>query len=336
MAHRASDADVPLILFLISEHGTLDQLAGFLQSSGASPYSAPSWDMVRRSRIPDALASGAVTVESLADFLGELEEHGQQHVFLYRALADVGTFLDETRVEAVARSLGLDEAFGVSLVSDQPVQPEITSIRMEAGAEGRRLSVKIVETREYREPIDEEEHDDYVVVRYRRILLRRVNVFALRQDGLLEVRLQSHRRGTKYGPDIARSWDLAEPFIPQGSFEELPVTPAKKAIWERRKELEGIVRHSKNIARNDLGSEVQVTGTSLDADEHAGNALDEFLLSDSYVRYGNHYWMPQDDGVPSKELHILMTGEVNEFAYTQRCLPEDYQYGLARILEFNG
>lgn len=51
----------------------------------------------------------------------------------------------------------------------------------------------------------------------------------------------------------------------------------------------------------------------------------------------NNLFFRQREGydTPSREVHVLMSGEYNEFAITTYCKTEDYEYVLQRVLEFN-
>lgn len=78
---------VDLIAKLLSETTSLAIVSAFLKERRLA-HSAPSWDSMINNRLRPALKSRDISFEDLVELLGSVEEHGRQHVFLYRCSKD--------------------------------------------------------------------------------------------------------------------------------------------------------------------------------------------------------------------------------------------------------
>jgi hypothetical protein len=74
----------PNLFPLIQNAGTLEQARRFLKSHNL-PSSAGSWKEMIETRFERYLEDGKLTGADIASFLSTIEEHGRQHVFLYKA-----------------------------------------------------------------------------------------------------------------------------------------------------------------------------------------------------------------------------------------------------------
>ncbi len=246
--------------------------------------------------------------------------------------------MEPERVQKVLRALDLEGLLRQPRLIDQPQAPVIVEARWE-GAEGNRaFVVKVVEQRVYHEFVKEEPQGSFVVRRYRVDKVRAVNLFKLHADGLLKLRIQSHRNTSQYEGDIQRLWAMVDSILPRKEFKEVPITKAKQALWEKRKELMGVVRHSGSRCRNSKGTVLSAaTGkvtASLSEDEDVAASLDHFLQHDAYCDGSNIWWLP-NNGKPSKEVHVLMSGLPHELTVTVKCSKEDYEYALSQLRKHN-
>jgi hypothetical protein len=74
----------PNLFPLIQNAGTLEHARRFLKSRDL-PFSAGSWKEMLETRLERYLEDGKLTEADIASLLGTIEEHGRQHIFLYKA-----------------------------------------------------------------------------------------------------------------------------------------------------------------------------------------------------------------------------------------------------------
>jgi hypothetical protein len=73
------------------------------------------------------------------------------------------------------------------------------------------------------------------------------------------------------------------------------------------------------------------------------NSLDEFLKHKAYCDTSNVWWLKgggkqaenEFDMIPSKDVHVLLRGAINEFAVTAKCSKQDYEYVLDQLRRNN-
>lgn len=331
---RLGSKERELAFKLLQENASLSQVRDFLKARNLNS-SAGSWDVMIDVRLKPALEDRSLTPDDLLELIRLTEEHGAQHAFLYRCGRDKATSLMETdRVQQLLRSLDLEGLLQKPRLVDQPHTPTIVEVRWQGDEGERAFIIKIVEQRIYREFLKEEAEGNFVVRRYRVEKVRAVNLFKLHADGLLELRIQSHRNTSQYESDMQKLWAMVDPILPRKEFKELPITKAKQAFWEKRKELVGVVRHSGARFRNNratiLSAAAGAVTASLAEDESAAKSLDHFLQHDAYCD-GSNIWFLPNNGNPSTEIHVLLSGRPNEFAVTVKCSKEDYEYALTQL-----
>jgi hypothetical protein len=227
-------------------------------------------------------------------------------------------------------------------ILDLPAKPTITEVRRDQGERIDALVIKIVETRIQMTLVEEREqaHDRFIRV-YQREKTRAVNVVRLRGDGLLEVRIFSHRgHGKSYKNDLNAVWSRVAKLLDPGRFVPISIMRAKQAIWEQRSTLGNRIRFSNSELRNSEGTKMQGSSgdwqRNLFDDSSADAGLRVFAeTGEAYCDSHNVWWVRQDTGVPSRDIHVLLAGEVNEFAVTQQCSREEYEYVLSDIQRFN-
>jgi hypothetical protein len=188
------------------------------------------------------------------------------------------------------------------------------------------------------------EHDQangHFVREYRRDPVRAVNVIRIHDDGLLEMRIYSHRAtGGRYKDDLPMMWGLLSGLADFDDYEELSLLTAKQTIWEKRAELKGILRFSRASLRDKSGTTMDCAVGSFDADLFDDDAAEAGLSifhkkGRAYCDRHNLWWLTQRSGIPSKDVHVLLSGEENEFAVTMQCVREDYEYVLAELRRLN-
>jgi hypothetical protein len=76
---------------------------------------------------------------------------------------------------------------------------------------------------------------------------------------------------------------------------------------------------------------------SLFDDQGAALSLDAFFEHHGYCDSSNIWWLKssEEPPIPSKDVHVLLSGATNEFAVTARCSREDHEYVLRQLLGNN-
>lgn len=326
------------LLRLIREASTIRQVQSFLQERGF-PYSASSWEILIDNRVRPAL-QGGLTEDELFALLSEAEEFGQQHVFLYRRKRGKGRGIPDSDVVAKWLRNTPDEDLLVRpRLLEHPDVPTLAEIRREGD---NALCLKVIETRMLVHFVGEREEPNGNFVReYRREPVRAVNVARLTADGLLEIRIYSHRaQGRSYIDDLPTIWGLLAGLIDADDFSEWSLTQAKQALWEQRAALSGRVRFSKASLRDTSGTTMDCsTGSSdfnLFDDDAAEAGLRTFHRKGrAYCDRHNVWWLQQKGGIPSKDVHVLLAGAPHEFAVTMQCTRHEYEYVLAELRRLN-
>ncbi|OWQ44257.1 hypothetical protein CDL60_26245 [Roseateles noduli] len=327
---------------LIKNATGLSAISDFLKSKGLS-HSGGSWDFMYERRIAPAYDEGKISFADLVGLLRDSEEHARQHVFLYGVDAQrAKDMIAATRVEMIAKEQGLTDLLAKPEAINIPDQSKIVDIRFEdvVHPHGKiaALAIKEVERRESHVLIGTEPTADGYRKVYGTEYSRAVNIARLYASGLLEIRIAARDNTSKYQDDVKRFFKVIGAFFPEGEFTEISLRPAKNKLWNDRKNLDGKVRYGRFLAKNDEGISMVATvgkaNDSLTANKGAEKGLQAFIESDGYGHSSNVYFrIPDTD--PVREVHVLVSGDVHEFALLASCSSEDYRYVLEQILFLN-
>lgn len=326
------------IFKLLEDNTSLGVFAQFLKAKGL-PYSVNTWKDAFERRVIPALKEGKLTRADLIGLLRQVEEYGRQHVFLYRTTPVKSSQLcNPVYIRSELGKLGREDLMDKSVVLDRPNDLTLVDVRIEQVTDGNLLVVKAIEGRLYREFIGEERDGNKITRTYQEIDARAVNVARVHPDGLMELRVQSYN-SSDYDEHVADFWSLLNPIVPQAMFEAESISPAKQYLWKYKKKLESKIRYSDSRLRNKVGTVLSAaTGdaqASLYQDNGAVESLDTFLKGDAYCDKSNVFWIKADNGIPSKDIHIMLDGKINEFAVTAACNKTDYEFVLSEIRKFN-
>jgi hypothetical protein len=303
------------------------------------PHSAGRWEDAFEKRTIPAIKDGKIARSDLISLLREIEEYGRQHVFLFKTSKTRALeFTNANYIRQELKRIGREDLMDEPPVLDRPNQLTLTDVRVEPVHGGNRIVVKAVETRRYRKFISEERDGNRITRTYEEMEERAVNVVRLLPNGLLEMRVQTHT-GSEYSNQVAEFWSLINPLLPQLNFQPHSVSPAKQFLWTNRKTLAAKIRYSDSRLRNATGTVLSAaTGdiqASLYDDDRAAASLDTFLKGDALCDKSNVFWLKGTNGTPSKDIHILLDGDINEFVITATCTRADYQYVLDEINQAN-
>ena len=140
-------AKVDTIRKLLPTLTSLGVVSEFLKGRGIH-HSAGSWEEMHTKRILPALRKGKISIVDLTRLMGEAEEFGRAHTFLYQAKkVDIKNYIEAERISRLCEKLGYSEAFSNPLIVDLPELPTLSEVREEQGGEHKCWVFKIVETR---------------------------------------------------------------------------------------------------------------------------------------------------------------------------------------------
>lgn len=327
------------LIRLLEQATSLRVVSEFLKSRDLH-HSAGSWVQMRDSRLIPAVESGAISNQDLESLVAESEEYGRQHVFLYTCSPDdAAKLIDRAKVTEELERRGLEKLLQETKVVENPVGLEIVDVRWDTADVDYRLIIKEVELKTHHKLIGTKEDGDKFYKEYQVIRERAVNVVRLHIDGLLEVRIASHRNSSRYESDLFNLFDRLSGLLDPACFTELSITDAKNYIWSERKELKDSIRYVHSTIRNSAGNLLQGAsggkGADLNEDDAVSSSLDALQKTDhaAYCDSTNIYFKA-GDGM-SAETHVMLSGEINEFAIPANCTKADYEHVLGKIRHFN-
>jgi hypothetical protein len=331
---KATLQKLDLIMSLLPNMTSLSVVSEFLKSKGV-PHSAGSWEDMREDRIAPYLKSHKITIDDLTRLLGEAEEFGRSHVFLYAAKKkDVEACMDKDKIHSLCQKLGHASILTEPLIVDLPQAPTLTEIREESVDGQTRWLFKIIEARREREFVSEKTEGNRIIKEWVLKDIRAVNVARLHASGFLEVRIQSHLNSTKYEADLHRILMALKDFLPPKVFTPFSLAKAKAHLWEQRESLKKKVRFSDSTMTNSKGTTlIASTGAEeadLFADSGAAASIDQFLGHGAHCDSSNIWWRPVD-GQTTREIHMLLSGLNNEFAITANCTKLEYECVLNEL-----
>jgi len=341
MQPTLSPKELQTLYRLLADATSLPVVGQFLKNKDL-PFSAGSWKEMIENRLSRFLNEDKITHKELYDLLSVSEEYGRTHSFLYRCdPSNAAKLLSKAHVERHANNLGLKRVFTNPLVLDLPDFPKIAQIRWDKEKRGNCLVFKIIEKRETKEYIGERHEDSRFIKEWRIIRSRAVNTVRLFDSGLLEFRLQSHRNSSssRYSDILNHIWHgMLIGFLPPKQFAALSMQNAKSEIWRKKDELAEIVRFSDSVLRNGKGNTMIASSkdsiSDLSEDEFLTKGVDAFMEGGASCDSSNIWWKKGEDSLPSKDIHMLLSGKLNEFAVTMDCNKDDFEYVFDRIASF--
>ncbi len=332
------------IFELIRGSATLKVAKDFLKEKNL-PHTAGTWDELFDKRVLPPLGVGTLTTGHLQDLLREVEEHGRQHVFLFKCKPERALLmLDAARVQRVTNEQQLSDIMRVPLALELPDCPQLVDLRWVncayAGKVNRTFVLKQVETRtsfefsgQIKDPKTGVLMKSYIPVRS-----RAVNLARLHPDGTLEIRLASHKNSTQYIETLLSFRAAIEPWFMASEFEELSLKKAKQEVWEQRAILTNKIRHGGHTMKNDTGTTLSARKSSPNddvlQDEAAEASLESFLAEDGYCE-SSYIYFKVGSGEEKREILVLLSGTSNEFGVPLTCNRDDYEYVFEQIRTLN-
>jgi hypothetical protein len=330
---------IELIFNLLRQTTSISVVSNFLAGKNLN-HSAGSWDDLFSKRIIPALDKHELTEDDFLDLLRSAEEHGKQHIFLFKcSAAKAKDLLDENLFLATAKKHGLLSLLTKPTILDQPSQPTIADLRF-GQAEAGGIVLKEVEKRIKQIRQGEEKQGSNLVVTYRLESRRAVNVVRLSRDGMLEVRVASYDSNSpkQYENDVTRLFGLFQPFIGAVEFNLVSLDKAKRFTYKNAAILGNKIRFSNITIQNDDDTRITASVGTSDANLLLSTAIQESLNNyskhEGHFASSNFYFLPTING-PSKETHVVISGQPNEFTIPVSCNRADYEYILNQIRSYN-
>ncbi|GAB1578695.1 hypothetical protein [Bordetella petrii] len=326
------------IVALLRQTTNKDVVADFLKAKDLA--SSGTWDDLLTKRIVPAVADNKVSNDELIALLRSAEEHGKQHVFLYQTpKATAQDRMARARITAELKRRKIEAILVQPMVLDQPDTPTIVDVRWESAHIDLSVTVKEVERRESQRFARQEHSADgkRLIKTYDVVRERAVNVVRLHHDGLLEMRISARSTGsTKYDQDVKMFWNRLRGIVDLGDYKPLPLAKFKAKLLDPAA-LAGVIRSSGSTLRNADGTVMNMSSRGADADLYgdggAADGISAFAARGGFCD-GSNFFFTKNAHL-SKDVHILVSGAVNEFAVTADCSEEDYRYVLSQVRRLN-
>lgn len=334
--------DLSPLLHLIQQHSTMSLVRELLKSKGAY-FSASSWAALIETRVIPALNEGLITEGDLHSLLRQTEEFGGQHIFLYKCSPKTAREIcTSVYLEATLNKAGLAHLLDGPVPMDMPSEQTIIDVRIDEVVGEPHLVIKTAEPRESWRYSREELVGDELHRISEKVFVRSSNVARLSPKGLLEIRIASRSNTSKYSDDLMDFQNIISDLIDLSGFREHSLRGAKHYITKNAAQIKESICVSQAKYRDNegysitaaAGSPTATLADSASIDGAVGSFTD--AVYETYCEHTN-IWFLKTEGqeCPSKDIHVLLSGEVHEFAVTSKCSPDDYEYVLSTISEFN-
>ena len=263
--------------------------------------------------------------------LQEMEEHGRQHVLLFRPKKDMPYHerLNPKRVRKALMDRGFSHVLDSLPSTETPGEVTLTHLRFEDGA----LVFKALEAKEAYVRIQTIPFDEGREIRFEQLnRQRRAKLARLHLDGLLEVRLStlnSSRSDHSYAREAEAFLKTFNWLVEPSWFDPASLKTFKARVWNRPRN-DGVQVLNQEID-SDGGGRVKLSAhdrttdaaedQGLQASKSAVLARDGSSLGKTEVR-----WEGQADRRPYSDVTIRVTREPNEFAVGQASTKADYDH----------
>lgn len=327
------------IAALLQQTTSLLVVGDFLKSKNL-PHSG-TWETIVEKRLVGAVSENQISNDDLIELLRSVEEHGKQHVFLQTCTEDRAIeLMDRARIEGILAGLNLKHLLTAPAILDQPEKPTIVDVRWETAKVDLSLTIKLVEQRTITKQGGLEKLPDGRMARIQVTEHHRaVHTVKLRRNGLLELRIASQASNSKYEQEVHRVWKHFQPFFPSIDFADTSLMKAKEKMWQDRELWKDVYEYTNHWIRDEYGNVLSAVTAGgkrgLSSNKAVGGALDYTLMNDANAHCeGSNCWFKKSAKL-SSDVHVLLSGQNNEFALPAHCTREDYEYVLDQLVFFN-
>jgi hypothetical protein len=343
---EVSKIDVKVLFELLRLQATLDQVSNFLKEKGLE-HSAPSWEEMINRRLKPYLHDKSLRAEDLLLLLREVEEHGSQHVLLYRLgrKESFGNLFNENELEKrLVGAVGWPKVGEASFVN-LPEKPTIVEVRRDKKGQHTSIIVKFVEKRIHTRRKGTEQDKGDLIVRYSQEIYRAVNVVRISEDGVAEVRVFSHKEAVSYEGEAFGLLQRLAPLVPIAKWESLPLNKLRNNLLDPKKRNE-MKKHFKlrhTQQRDENGNRLQAAVGTLSSDIYEAQGLIGSLDLFGQAKNASHcdraavYLQParSNEREIAVVLHGDTNGQPNEFSIGSRVNQHEYEHILGSIIKYN-
>jgi hypothetical protein len=322
-------AIVERILNLLESFRSKTQVQHFLQTKDVAH--SGTWETVRE-KIEQALNSGSITEDELIALLEDIEEHGDQYIYVYDfnpseapRIRNRSGFVNLLTGQEQRQSLDR-----LAIVEKPSTQPTLVSAQY--GQD--RIKLKWVQKRFFRQPLDETIDGNIATVRYQIIDTRAVDLVILDSAQRKAVLcIQKIEPGVRdYRSQRQELFARLGRFVDHQAFTPLDLVKLMKRMDDRTfKE----IRRRRYRGLDAEGQLIDVTSAT-----EAKDIYDGGLYRTGRDHYGgaiaslnvNTYWIPVPEKL-DREIHTIFPYKqaVNAVVFTQRCTKQERDYVLSRI-----
>lgn len=337
---KQTEADLALVLSLFPEQSSLSQVREFLKSKDLA-HSASNWDEMIAKRLGHYLKSGELSQDDIFSLFAEVEEHGRQHVLLYRSIdpKDISPLFETSKLKSKLFSLAEFPNLGDPIYVKDLAKPTIVDIRYEKNAGGLCLIIKSVEKRYHSKNPEEEIRDGIRIIRYERTAYRATNVIRLWESGFMEVRIHSHESSIDYELQADALLKNISGLVNPQRFFKIPLVDMKTYLWDKKNrsnvKKKFVIRSSEHT--NPFGSALRpsskLLSESLLDDPEIVAAIDRFHAGRAYVDKASV--KVREGDILDRQVGLLFSGAENEFAITSRLTKLEYEYILDLIVKIS-
>lgn len=333
--------DLPALLRLLQDGSTTRREAQEVLRRANRHFTAPNWETFFEKRLKPAIAEKAISVDDVAALLRDSEEHGRQHVFLYRMPpATVAVLLNQPTLEKALQKEGLLQTLTNPRILEEPDQPTFVETRLEFSPTKTPIAlvVKRVSIKEALHFREERRTNMRLIYEYDIEKARAVDLVKVRHDGLCEVRIQAHK-GAKYAKEASALLLALGPILAPQHLQRVPLSKAKDVMVEKRADFAGRVKFSRSVLRNSQGTtlaaSVGMETDNLFEDKAADKSWQAFLGPKTHCDANNAFLNAgKDEDGKDIWVHVLIEGEPNEFILTAQCTMREYEHALAELRFF--
>lgn len=322
-------ATLERILNLLESFRGKAQVQRFLQQKQIA-YSG-TWATVRE-KIDQGLTSDKITQDELIALLEDIEEHGDQYIYLYDLdVSKAPRIKDRASFEELLTQTERDRTLDKVAVIENPSRaPTLVSSHYSE----EQLKLKWVQKRSFRRPLGETIEGNVVTVRYQIVDTRAVDLvildFAERRAIFCIQKVEPGVRD--YKKQLQELFNRLARFVDPDAFTPLDLHLLMKRIDGKSFHE---IRRRRYRALDANGGLIDVTSPTESEDIYDGGLYE--VGRDNYTGavaslHVNAYWVPVEKKL-EREIHTIFPYKqaVNAVVFTQRCLKSERNYVLSRI-----
>jgi len=279
-------------------------------------------------KLAEGLDNGNFSEFDLIDLLDEIEEFGNQHIYLFNCNEGyIKSLRDPIYVQNRLNEYDLKELYNNKYRTFIPNELALSSVIHDK----KTLKFKWIEKRHWKSPIEEKIEEDKFIQVHQINTSRGVTTFRVDLvTGNAELMIQRLQSGTKYG-DIKENYLLElSKFLDIHTFRQIKLRRAIRMI-EESNEVEKRQINFETISGSKVAFKSRAKGTDYASDPNAMSAR-KALGQNVSGSLGNFYWNPNE--WLTRAIHIHIYSDDDRIAIFNQCMEKEVTYVLSRIRYF--